>query len=53
MSKEDYLLAHKSDAASGNSLGSVALEVDPAHPNMVGPGCSSGTFQGSNNGNNF
>lgn len=51
MSKEDYLLAHKSDAASGNSLGSVALEVDPAHPNMVGPGCSSGTkpltFQGN------
>ena len=42
MSNEAYFLAHNSTAATGNTLDSVASELDPAHPNIIGPGCSKG-----------
>jgi hypothetical protein len=40
MSNEAYFRAHNASAATGNTLDSVASELDPAHQNIIGPGCS-------------
>jgi hypothetical protein len=33
-------LAHNASAATADTLDSVATELDPAHPHIIGPGCS-------------
>lgn len=38
-------MAHNAAAASADTLDSVATELDPAHPHIIGPGCSKSTRQ--------